>query len=127
ATVVPSPTKSTSAGATLAILSSCAIPSIGATCGVFGVEGSLWNVGAPLSSTRTRSVKVPPTSIPIRARAIRSRLVVFDRTVGADEDREGRHHQQEHHIARGTDASIMALQRRHRRRGAGSDNAGQRV
>ena len=46
------------------------MPSIGATCGVFGVDGSLWKVVAPPSPSRTRSVKVPPTSMPIRARAM---------------------------------------------------------
>ena len=66
ATVVPWETKPTAPPATPARLSVRRIPCRAACSKSGGVEGSLWVQILPAPSVSTTSVKVPPTSAPMR-------------------------------------------------------------
>ncbi len=80
ATVVPCTRKSSASGALPASSSRARSPARPASDGSSGVEGSLWITTAPLSSSRkTRSVKVPPMSIPTRCIESPDRYLVYQK------------------------------------------------
>ena len=66
ATVVPCATSLTVVPAASVVRSRCSIAFSTALSKSGGVEGTLWVQMFPLVSIRTTSVKVPPTSAPIR-------------------------------------------------------------
>jgi hypothetical protein len=68
--VVPWPRNAIASPATPLSRSSAATPSAMASTGSAGVDANLWWSASPLAvSTATRSVNVPPTSMPARITA----------------------------------------------------------